>query len=117
MDKEGGFVNIPPILDDTNYDYQNAHMMAFLKSMDRKTWKESIKGWEHPVVQDKYDKDTTNFKPEEDQSKEEDELALWNSKALNALFNTIYKNISKLINTYTVAKDACEILRTTHEGT
>ena len=58
-----------------------------------------------------------SLKPEEDWSKEEDELALGNSKALNALFNGVDKNIFRLINSCNVAKDAWEILKTTHEGT
>ncbi|XP_050919002.1 uncharacterized protein LOC127136498 [Lathyrus oleraceus] len=61
--------------------------------MDNKTWKVVIKGWEHPVVNDKDGKATTNLKPEDDWSKEEDKLGLGNSKALNALFNGVNKNI------------------------
>lgn len=68
MDKEGRFVNRPPILDDTNYNYWKARMMDFLKSMDSKTWKVVVKGWQHPVVKDKDGKDTTDLKPEEDWS-------------------------------------------------
>lgn len=60
--------------------------------------------------------DITNLKPKEDWSKEKDKLALGNSKALNSLFNGVDKNIFTLINTCTMAKDAWEILRTTHEG-
>ena len=116
MDKEGGGnINRPPVLDGSNYDYWKARMVAFLKSMDSKTWKAIIKGWEHPVVKDKDGKET--LKPEENWTKEEDETALGNSKALNALFNGVDKNIFRLINTCTVAKDAWEILKTTHEGT
>ncbi|XP_050888765.1 uncharacterized protein LOC127093915 [Lathyrus oleraceus] len=92
-------------------------MVEFLKYMNRKTWKVVIKGWEHPVVKEKDGKVVTNLKPEEDWSKEEDELSLGNSKALNDLFNGVDKNIFRLINTCTMAKDAWEILRTTHEGT
>jgi hypothetical protein len=92
-------------------------MVAFLKSMGNKTGKVVIKGWEHPVVNDKYGKATTDLKPEEDWSKEEYKLALVNSKALNALFNGVDKNIFRLINICTVAKEAWEILRTTHEST
>ncbi|XP_050875624.1 uncharacterized protein LOC127079260 [Lathyrus oleraceus] len=44
-------------------------------------------------MKDKDGKATTDLKPEEDWSKEEDELALGNSKALNALFNEVDKNI------------------------
>jgi len=63
MDKEGGLVTRPPILDGTNYDYWKAHMVTFLKSMENNTWKEVIKGWEHPVVMDKDGKATTELKP------------------------------------------------------
>jgi hypothetical protein len=44
-------------------------------------------------------------------------LALGNSKALNALFNGVDKNMPRLIKQCTVAKDAWEILKITHEGT
>ena len=60
---------------------------------------------------------TLTLKNEEDWSKEEDEEALANSKALNALFNGVDKNMFKLINTCTVAKDSWEILKVSHEGT
>jgi hypothetical protein len=57
-------------------------------------------------MKDKDGKATTDLKLEKDWSKEEDELALGNSKALNALFNGVDKNIFRLINICTVAKDA-----------
>ncbi|KAK2452208.1 gag-protease polyprotein [Trifolium repens] len=109
---EGGTVGRPPLLDGTNYDYWKSRMMAFLKSMDSQTWKAVIKGWEHPVM-----RGTTELKPEENWSKKEDELALANNKALNALFSGVDKYIFRLIKQCTVAKDAWEILKTTHEGT
>ena len=112
MDRDGGFFNKPPLLDGSNYDYWKPRIIAFIKSMDSKTWKAVIKGWEHPVV-----KGTNELKPEENWSKVEDERAFENFKALNALFNGVDKNIFRLISTCTVAKDAWEILRTTHEGT
>ncbi|KAK2357392.1 gag-protease polyprotein [Trifolium repens] len=112
MDMEGGSAGRPPLLDGTNYDYWKSRMMAFLKSMDSQTWKAVIKGWEHPVM-----RGTTNLKPEENWSKKEDELALANNKALNALFSGVDKYMFRLIKQCTVAKDAWEILKTTHEGT
>ncbi|MCH92222.1 gag-pol polyprotein, partial [Trifolium medium] len=66
MDKEGGFVNRPPLLDGSNYDYWKSRMTAFLKSIDSKTWKTVVKGWEHPVVTDKDENKTSELKPEED---------------------------------------------------
>ena len=61
---------------------------------------------EHPVVVNAEGVRTAVLKPEEEWSKEEDELALGNSKALNALFNGVDKNIFRLIKHCTVAKDA-----------
>jgi len=117
MDKERGFVDIPPLLYGSNYDCWKSRMSAFLKSIDNKTWKAVMKGWEHPAVFDKDGNKTTDLKPEEEWSKEEDELALGNSKALNALFDGVDKNMFRLIKQYTVAEDAWEIVKTTHEGT
>ncbi|MCI81364.1 gag-pol polyprotein, partial [Trifolium medium] len=70
-----------------NYDYWKSRMSAFLKSIDSRTWKAVLKGWETPFVLDKDGNKTTVKKPEEEWSKDEDELALGNSKALNAIFN------------------------------
>src|SRR4030043_1676698 len=116
MDKEGGLLNIPPLLDGSNYDYWKSRMSAFLKSIDSKTWKAMLKGWEHPVVVNAEGLRTVVLKPEEEWSKEEDELALGNSKAMNALFNGLDKNIFRLIKHCTVDKDAWEILKIAHEG-
>ena len=43
-------------------------------------------------------------------------MALGNNKALNALFNGVGKNMFKLINNCTMAKDAWNILRTTQKS-
>jgi len=40
-------------------------MSAYLKSIDIKTWKVVLKGWEHPVVLDKDGNKTEALKPEE----------------------------------------------------
>jgi len=92
-------------------------MISFLKSIDNKTWKAVLKGWEHPRVKDKDGNDTSDLKPEEEWTKEEDDLALGNNKALNALFNGVDKNMFRLINSCTVAKDTWNIMKTTHERT
>jgi hypothetical protein len=117
MEKEGGFVNRPPLLDGSNYDCWKSRMSAFLKSIDSKTWKSVLKGWEHPVNLDKDGNKTDVLKPEEEWTTAEDELSLANSKALNALFNGVDKNMFRLIKKCTVAKEAWDILKTAHEGT
>jgi len=88
--KEGGSINRTPMLDGTNNDYRKAHMMAFLKSMDGKIWKDIIKGWKHPVVIHKDGNTTSTLKVEEEWSKDEDRLPLENSKTLNALLMACY---------------------------
>jgi len=92
-------------------------MSAFLKSIDSKTWNVVLKGWEHPVTLDKDGNKTVILKPEEEWTTIEDELSLDNSKALNALFNGVDKNMFRMIKQCTIAKDAWEILKTAHEGT
>jgi len=106
MEKEGGQVNRPPILDGSNYDVWKARMIAFLKSINNKNWKAVIKGCDHRRVKDKDGTYTTDLKSEEEWSKDEDDLALGINKALNALFNGVDKNMFRLINNCTVAKDA-----------
>lgn len=59
----------------------------------------------------------TSLKHKADWSIDEDDEALANEKALNSIFNDIDKNMFKLINTCTEAKEAWYILRTAHEGT
>src|ERR1044072_5838005 len=118
--KEEGLINRSPVLDGTNYDYWKTRMTAFLMSIDNKTWKAIVKGWTPPVkttTEESTSTTTINYKKEEDWTKEEDEKALANSKALNAIFNGVDKNMFRLINTCTMAKEAWEILRTAHEGT
>ena len=104
-------------MDGSNYDYWKSRMSAFLKSTDSKTWNVVLKGWEHHVALDKAENKTAVLKPIEEWTTAEDELALGNSKALNAMFNGVDKNMFRLIKQCTVAKDVWEILKTTHEGT
>ena len=66
MDKERGFVNRPPLLDGSNYDYWKSRMSTFLKSIDNKTWKAVLKGWEHLVALDAEGKRTDVLKLEEE---------------------------------------------------
>ncbi|MCI41094.1 gag-protease polyprotein, partial [Trifolium medium] len=108
----------PPLLTGPeDYDYWKSRMTAFLKSIDSRTWKAIVSGWETPFVLDKDGNKTTQVKAEKDWSKDEDELALGTSKALNAIFNGVDMNMFRLVKRCLVAKDAWEILRKAHEGT
>ncbi|WJX67153.1 hypothetical protein P8452_51646 [Trifolium repens] len=117
MEKEGGFVNRPPMLTGSNYDHWKRKMIAFLKSIDSRTWKAVLKGWNHPVIETKEGTSTGELKPEADWTKEEDEATLSNNKAINALFNGVDTNMFKLIKKCLSAKEAWEILMTCYEGT
>lgn len=50
--REGGSTTCPPVLDGSNYSYWKARMIAFLKSLDNKTWKVVMNGWNPPQVTD-----------------------------------------------------------------
>ena len=116
MDKARGFVNRPPLLDGSNYDYWKSRMSAFLKSINSKTGKAVLKDWEHPVALDKDGNKTAVLKLEEECTTTEDESSLANSRGLNAIFNGVDKNMFRMIKQCTVAKVAWEILKTAHEG-
>lgn len=72
-----------------------------------------IKGWKHPVVT--FEDGTTSLNPKAEWTGVEDEEALGNTKALNFIFNSVDKKFFRLINTCSEAKEAWEILKTTHE--
>ncbi|GAA0169523.1 hypothetical protein LIER_23988 [Lithospermum erythrorhizon] len=112
--KEGCSITRPPVLDRTNYTYWKARITPFLKSMDTRTWKAIPIGWTTPTVTND---NLTTVKPEDDWTGEQQELALRNDKALNAIFNVVDLNLFKLINTCTVAKVAWDSLQTAYEGT
>ena len=50
--REGGSTTPPPMLDGLNYTYWKARMIAFLKSIDNKTWKVVVSRWTPPQVTD-----------------------------------------------------------------
>ncbi|PNX69585.1 gag-protease polyprotein, partial [Trifolium pratense] len=62
-------------------------MVAFLKSIDSRTWKAILTGWDHPKIKDANGADTEELKPEETWTTAEDTTTLGNYKVLNALFN------------------------------
>ncbi|KAA0047401.1 Receptor-like protein 12 [Cucumis melo var. makuwa] len=90
-------------------------MKAFLMSLDMKSWRAVISGWEYPTEKDEAGQ--TVRKSELKWTKDEDDAAVGNSRALNALFNVVDPNIFKLINTCKSVKAAWDILEVAFEGT
>ncbi|GAA0162920.1 hypothetical protein LIER_18911 [Lithospermum erythrorhizon] len=114
--KEGGSITRSPQLDGKNYPYWKARMTAFLKSVDSKTWKSVIFGWT-PPTKAAAEGGGRVVKTEVERTPAEDELALGNDKALNAIFTAVDPNVFKMISNCTIAKEAWEVLQTTYEGT
>ncbi|GAA0161968.1 hypothetical protein LIER_18163 [Lithospermum erythrorhizon] len=114
--QDGGSISHPPLLDGSNYPYWKAKMTAFLKSVDSKTWKYILRGWNYPT-QAATKGERQVIKLEVDSTPTKDEPALGNDKALKAIFNVVDQNVFKMISKCTVDKEAWEILQTAYEGT
>ncbi|TYJ98064.1 gag-proteinase polyprotein [Cucumis melo var. makuwa] len=112
--REGTSTTKPSILDGTNYGYWKAKMIAFLKSVDSRSWKSVLTGWEPPSIIDATG--IITLKPKIPWNKEEDEESFGNSKVLNALLNGVDQNVLKLINTCTSAKKIWSILEVAYKG-
>ncbi|KAA0052057.1 gag-pol polyprotein [Cucumis melo var. makuwa] len=113
--REGNSTTRPPLLDGGNYGYWKSRVEAFLMSLDMRCWRAIILGWEHLTENDETGKITRKSKLK--WTSEENDAAVGNSSALNALFNAIDPNIFKLINTCKSAKVAWNTLEVTFEGT
>ena len=80
-------------------------MKAFLKSIDERVWLSAKNGWERPTTA--ISEWTTTQK----------EVASFNSKAMNAIFNVVSIKEFKRISNVEIAHTAWNILQTMHEGT
>ena len=102
--ENGHSLVLPPYFDGNNYSYWKVRMKAFLKSIDERVWNSVEYGW----------KKLTTFVSEWSTSQKE--VAAFNSKATNAIFNAIsmeeFKGISNVEVTYTT----WNILQTVQEG-
>ena len=96
---------IPPHFDGNNYAYWKVRMKTFLKSIDKKVWNSVEYGWEKPTT------------PVSEWQTSQKEAAMFNSKAMNAIFNTVSMEEFKRISNVEVAHTAWNILQTVHEGT
>ena len=91
--------------DGNNYTYWKVRMKAFLKSIDERVWNSIKYGWEKP----------TTLVSEWQTSQKE--AAAFNSKVMNAIFNTVSMEEFKRISNVEVAHTAWNILQIVHEGT
>ena len=96
---------IPPHFDENNYAYWKVRMKAFLKSIDERVWNS---------VEFVYEKPTT---PISQWSTSQKEVAAFNSKSMNVIFNVVSMEVFKIISNVKVAHTVWNILQTVHEGT
>ena len=91
---------IPPYFDENNYAYWKVRMKAFLKSIDKKVWN---------FVEYKWEKPTT---PVSEWQTSKKEIATFNSKTINAIYNAVSMEEFKRIANVEVAHTAWNILQT-----
>ena len=96
---------IPPHFDRNNYAYWKVRMKAFLKFIVERVWLFVENGWERPTTV--IGEWTTAQK----------EIASFNRKAMNAIFNAFSMEEFKRISNMEIAHTAWDILQTVHEGT
>ena len=96
---------IPPHFDGNNYAYWKVRMKEFLKSIDEKVQNSIEYGWEKPTT------------PVSEWQTSQKEVAAFNSKAMNAIFNAVSMEKFKRISIVEVAHTVWNIVQTVHEGT
>ncbi|TYK22111.1 gag-pol polyprotein [Cucumis melo var. makuwa] len=110
----GPSISRPPVLDDKNYSYGKAHMISFLKTLDGRTCRVVVAGWDPPMI-------TIDGhcvpKSEVDWTDVEEQASVRNSTAINTIFNGVDLNVFKLINSCSSVKKAWKILEVAYEGT
>ena len=89
---------IPPHFDGKNYACWKVRMKTFLKSIDERIWNSVEYGWEKPAT------------PVNEWQTSEKEAAAFNSKAMNAIYNTVSIEEFKRISNIEVAHTEWNIL-------
>ena len=95
---------IPPHFNGNNYAYWKVRMKAFLKSIDERVWNSVEYEWENPTT------------PVSEWQTSQKEVATFNSKTMNAIFNAVSMEEFKRIFNVEVTHIAWNILQTVHEG-
>ena len=103
--EHGRSLVIPPHFNENNYAYWKVRLKAFLKSIDERVWNSVKYGWEKPTT------------PISEWQTSQKESTAFNSKAINAIFNTVSMEKFKRILNVEVAHTTWNILQTMHEGT
>ena len=98
-------LNAPPYFNGSNYAFWKVRMRAFLCSIDESVWDAVDIGWTRlEAAKSEWDKAAIM-------------AANANSKALNAILCGVSPDEFHRVSHVTIAKEAWQILETTHEGT
>ena len=103
--EHGHSLVVPPHFDGNNYAHWKVRMKAFLKFIEERVWNSNEYGWEKPTI------------PVSEWQTSHKEATTFNSKVMNAIFNTVSMEEFKRISNVEVAHTAWNILQTVHEGT
>ncbi|XP_073151933.1 uncharacterized protein [Henckelia pumila] len=87
-------------------------MSMYIQSIESRAWKRVLDGWSPPMRDD----DVPGPKPRSQWTAEENTAAIYNAKALNAMFVFVDMNMFNLIGTCNCARDVWEKLQTHCEG-
>ncbi|KAA0039036.1 CACTA en-spm transposon protein [Cucumis melo var. makuwa] len=102
--REGPSASRPPVLDGKNYSYWKPRMIFFIKTLDGRAWRALVTEYEPPMSTVD---EVSILKAEVEWTDAEEQPSVGNARALNAIFNGVYLNVFKLINSCTTAKEAC----------
>ena len=104
---EDASVNCPPLLDVMSYLYRKTRMRAFIRTLNVKAWRSILIGLSPHTTKDFEGNET--IKVEIDWSNNDDKLANYNNKALNAILNGLDAKQIKLVSSCESTKEALDI--------
>ena len=81
---------IPLHFDGNNYTYWKVRMKVFLKSIDERVWDSVEYGWKKPTT------------PVSEWQTSQKEVATFNSKVMNAIFNAVSMEESLMLRLFTL---------------
>ncbi|XP_073129031.1 uncharacterized protein [Henckelia pumila] len=87
-------------------------MSMYIQSIESRAWQRVLDSWTPPMRDD----DVPGPKPRSQWTADENTAAIYNAKALNAMFTSVDMNMFNLIGTCTCARDSWEKLQTHCEG-
>ncbi|XP_058202917.1 uncharacterized protein LOC131317378 [Rhododendron vialii] len=112
---EGASNSRPPYFDSSDYPLWKTKMKNYLISLGIKVWRSVLYGYEEPTIDDATTKEI-RVKKEAEWGSCDITNCETNARALGAIFGAMSRNEVIHISSCVTAKEAWDILRTSHEG-